>query len=67
MTSNGPVEEWGKLLSDVPAASAIRDSITPKSSRLPDAATDSRTVPTNALAQAQILPAASTAKISDMI
>src|SRR6266511_2966503 len=25
MTSNRPVEEWGKLLNDVPAASAILD------------------------------------------
>jgi IstB-like ATP binding protein len=28
MTSNRPIEEWGKLLSDVPAASATR-SLTP--------------------------------------
>ena len=27
MTSNRPVEEWGKLLSDVPAASAILDRL----------------------------------------
>ena len=25
MTSNRPIEEWGKLLNDVPAASAILD------------------------------------------
>ena len=28
MTSNRPVEEWGKLLCDVPAASAILDRLT---------------------------------------
>jgi len=27
MTSNRPIEEWGKLLSDVPAASAILDRL----------------------------------------
>src|SRR5260370_3020799 len=27
MTSNRPIEEWGKLLSDVPAASAIPDRL----------------------------------------
>ena len=27
MTSNRPVEEWGKLLNDVPAASAILDRL----------------------------------------
>jgi DNA replication protein DnaC len=27
MTSNHPIEEWGKLLSDVPAASAILDRL----------------------------------------
>ena len=27
MTSNRPMEEWGKLLSDVPAASAILDRL----------------------------------------
>ena len=45
MTSNRPIEEWGKLLGDVPAASAILDrflhhariiSITGKSYRLKD-------------------------------
>ncbi len=27
MTSNRPIEEWGKLLADVPAASAILDRL----------------------------------------
>lgn len=27
MTSNRPIEEWGRLLSDVPAASAILDRL----------------------------------------
>jgi DNA replication protein DnaC len=27
MTSNRPIEEWGKLLSDVPAASVILDRL----------------------------------------
>ena len=27
MTSNRPIEEWGKLLSDVPAAGAILDRL----------------------------------------
>jgi len=27
MTSNRPIEEWGKLLSDIPAASAIFDRL----------------------------------------
>ena len=27
MNSNRPIEEWGKLLSDVPAASAILDRL----------------------------------------
>jgi DNA replication protein DnaC len=27
MTSNRPIEEWGKLFSDVPAASAILDRL----------------------------------------
>ena len=27
MTSNRPIEEWGKLLSDVPAASAMLDRL----------------------------------------
>jgi IstB-like ATP binding protein len=27
MISNGPIEEWGKLLSDVPAAGAILDRL----------------------------------------
>ena len=47
MTSNRPIEEWGKLLSDVPAASAILDrllhhaeviAITGRSYRLQDSA-----------------------------
>ncbi len=47
MTSNRPIDEWGKLLSDVPAASAILDrllhhaeiiSITGRSYRLQDSA-----------------------------
>jgi DNA replication protein DnaC len=35
MTSNRPIEEWGKLLSDVPAAGAILDRLlhTPRLSR----------------------------------
>jgi len=45
MTSNRPIEEWGKLLSDVPSATAILDrflrtaeiiEITGKSYRLKD-------------------------------
>lgn len=51
MTSNRPIEEWGKLLSDVPAASAILDrllhhaeiiSITGRSYRLQQGATEQR-------------------------
>ena len=47
MTSNRPIEEWGKLIGDVPAAGAILDrflhhaeviSITGKSYRLKDKA-----------------------------
>ena len=47
MTSNRPIEEWGKLLHDVPAATAIIDrflhraeviQITGRSYRLKDAA-----------------------------
>ena len=47
MTSNRPIEEWGKLLGDVPAATAILDrflhhaeiiQITGKSYRLKDRA-----------------------------
>jgi DNA replication protein DnaC len=47
LTSNRPIEEWGKLLSDVPAASAILDrllhhaeviAITGRSYRLQDSA-----------------------------
>jgi hypothetical protein len=53
MTSNRPIEEWGKLLSDVPAASAILDrllhhaevlAITGRSYRLQDSA-NQRTLP----------------------
>jgi len=53
MTSNRPIEEWGKLLSDVPAASAILDrllhhaeviAITGRSYRLQDS-TNQRTSP----------------------
>ena len=49
MTSNRPIEEWGKLLSDVPAASAILDRllhhaevipITGRSYRLQDSANE---------------------------
>ena len=49
MTSNRPLEEWGKLLSDVPTAGAILDrflhhaqviAITGKSYRIKDAATN---------------------------
>ena len=49
MTSNRPIEEWGKLLSDVPAASAILDRllhhaevipITGRSYRLQESATE---------------------------
>jgi DNA replication protein DnaC len=52
MTSNRPIEEWGKLISDVPSATAILDrllhhaeviNITGKSYRL-DAAVRSRTI-----------------------
>lgn len=47
MTSNRPIEEWGKLLSDVPSATAILDrflqtaeilEITGRSYRLKDRA-----------------------------
>jgi DNA replication protein DnaC len=53
MTSNRPIEEWGKLLSDVPAASAILDrllhhaeviAITGRSYRLQESA-NHRTLP----------------------
>ena len=53
MTSNRPIEEWGKLLGDVPAASAILDrflhhaeiiTITGKSYRLKDRAVHSKAV-----------------------
>ena len=51
MTSNRPIEEWGKLLGDVPAATAILDrflhhaeiiQITGKSYRLKDRAAKSK-------------------------
>lgn len=51
MTSNRPIEEWGKLLGDVPAATAILDrflhhaeiiQITGKSYRLKDRASQSK-------------------------
>lgn len=51
MTSNRPIEEWGKLLGDVPAATAILDrflhhaeiiQITGRSYRLKDRATQSK-------------------------
>ena len=35
MTSNRPIEEWGKLLSDVPAASAILDRLLHHSDIMP--------------------------------
>ena len=53
MTSNRPIEEWGKLIGDVPAATAILDrflhhaqiiEITGKSYRLKDRATQSKPV-----------------------
>jgi hypothetical protein len=52
MTSNRPIEDWGKLLGDVPAATAILDrflqhaeivTITGKSYRLKDKATCGKT------------------------
>ncbi len=52
MTSNRPIEEWGKLLSDVPSASAILDRllhhaelipITGRSYRLQDSAKEQNT------------------------
>ena len=52
MTSNRPIEEWGKLLGDVPAATAILDrflhhaqiiQITGKSYRLKDRASQPST------------------------
>ncbi len=52
MTSNRPLEEWGKLLGDVPAATAILDrflhhaeilQITGRSYRLKDRATGENT------------------------
>ena len=55
MTSNRPIEEWGKLLSDVPAASAILDrllhhaeviAITGRSYRVQPTAKPSTTKPT---------------------
>ena len=48
MTSNRPIEEWGKLIGDIPAATAILDrflhhaeiiNITGRSYRLKDRAT----------------------------
>ena len=54
MTSNRPLEDWGKLLSDVPMATAILDrflhhadviSITGKSYRLRQKARANRRVP----------------------
>src|SRR5260370_17021849 len=56
MTSNRPIEEWGKLLSDVPAASAILDRllhhaevvpISGRSYRIQPAAKSSTTKPTH--------------------
>ena len=53
MTSNRPIEEWGKLVGDVPAATAILDrflhyaeiiQITGRSYRLKDRATDKNAV-----------------------
>jgi len=51
MTSNRPIEEWGKLLSDVPAASAILDRLLPKSSPSTVAVTDCSPRPNVALPQ----------------
>jgi DNA replication protein DnaC len=45
MTSNRPLEDWGKLLSDVPTAGAILDRFlhTPLPSPSPDAVIESKT------------------------
>jgi len=52
MTSNRPLEDWGKLIGDVPAATAILDrflhsaeviSITGRSYRLKDSAAKKQT------------------------
>jgi DNA replication protein DnaC len=52
MTSNRPLEDWGKLIGDVPAATAILDrflhnadviSITGRSYRMKDRATKKQT------------------------
>lgn len=60
MTSNRPLEEWGKLLGDVPAATAILDrflhhaeilQITGRSYRLKDRATGEKENPTTAAAK----------------
>jgi DNA replication protein DnaC len=49
MTSNRPIEEWGKLLSDVPAAGAILDRLLhhARLSRSTGAATDSSQPPSS--------------------
>ena len=56
MTSNRPLEEWGKLIADVPAATAILDrflhhadiiTITGRSYRLKDRSSTSQTTTTN--------------------
>ena len=55
LTSNRPIEEWGQLLGDVPAATAILDrflqqaeiiQITGRSYRLRNASTTTATAPT---------------------
>jgi DNA replication protein DnaC len=35
MTSNRPIEDWGKLLGDVPAASAILDRLLSRADIIP--------------------------------
>jgi DNA replication protein DnaC len=50
MTSNRPIEEWGKLLSDVPAAGAILDRLLHHAEIIPitgGAATDSSQTPSS--------------------
>jgi DNA replication protein DnaC len=38
MTSNRPIEDWGKLLGDVPAASAILDRLLSRADIIPTSA-----------------------------
>ncbi len=62
MTSNRPLEDWGKLIGDVPSATAILDrflhhaeliTITGKSYRLKDAAAATKAIRTTTRRRAQ--------------